>query len=94
MICKRKERQWALLHEYSEPREAKRLKEEQRSQMEIERDFQQETERGMLTFFDPDELVSEVARCPYILHHLFNDRRLVDREVALSLLNVLLQSSK
>jgi hypothetical protein len=62
--------------------------------MDIERDFQQEAESGVLTFFDPDELMSAVASCPFILTHLFNDHRLVDREVASSLLNVLLQSSK
>lgn len=94
MICKRKERRWNLLHDYSEPEEAKRLKDEQHNQMEIERDFQQESERGVLKFFDLDELMSAVASCPYILTHLFNDHRLVDREVASSLLNVLLLSSK
>jgi hypothetical protein len=94
MISKRKQRHWNLLHEYSEPSEAKRLKDEEHQQMEIERDFQQEAECKVLTFYDPEEQMSAVASCPFILNHLFNDHHLVDREVASSLLNVLLQSSK
>lgn len=93
MLQKRQAIEWNCA--VPETKQGKRVKEEYREPMDIEFECDGCMEPvSIMKFEDEDSLLEKIKGCRYLTNPLFNDARLLDREIVYGLVSAVLYASE